>query len=220
MAASLIGPAEPVAAKALGAWLLQLRRSRGLSLRGVAVRLGCHHTLVLRWEQGLREPAVHDLVAIARLFRVEVDDILACADRDQGRVASSRAHGFRSRQRLASRLCEARTQRRLRLWDVYTATGITGRRLRTIEAGADPSLCELRLLATLYERRPQDLLANQLTPAEPTERHSASTTASGSSLADTTKADGGQARWSREPVDHRQAVSVRTRSGAGGRTGD
>ena len=158
MAMTLIAPAEPLVATALGSRLLQLRRSRGLSLRGVAIRLGCHHTLVLRWEQGLREPAVHDLIAIARLFGVEVDDILDCVNLEQGRVASSRAHGWQSRQRLAKRLYESRIRRDLCLWDVYVATGINGRRLRTIESGADPTLLELRLLATAYDTRPRDLL--------------------------------------------------------------
>ena len=144
----------------LGTRLLHLRRARGLSLRGAAVRLGCHHTLVLRWEQGLREPAVHDLVAIARVFGVEVDAVLERVDLEQGRIASSRAHGWKARQRLAARLRDIRFQRGLQLWDVFLATGITGRRLRTIEAGADPSLLEMRLLANVYEVRLRDLLMN------------------------------------------------------------
>ncbi len=159
MASSVVRTGSASDERALGDLLLRLRTSRGLSLRGVAVRLGCHHTLVLRWEQGVREPAVHDLVAIARLFGVEVDEVLRGAILVQGRVSSSRAHGRRSRQRLASRLREARVGQGLGHWDVYVATGIPGRRLRTIEAGADPSLREIQLLASALEVRATDLLS-------------------------------------------------------------
>lgn len=131
--------------------LRRLRVARRISQRGLALRLHCDHTLILRWENGAREPAPQDLARLARVLGVSADELLQGAVLDRGRVASSRSHGKESRARLGSRLAQRRRRASLGLWDVYLATGILGRRLRAIEAGADPSLDELRRLAAALD---------------------------------------------------------------------
>ena len=42
----------------------------------VAKQLGCHESAVSRWESGTRFPTGEDLVALADLFEVSVDDLL------------------------------------------------------------------------------------------------------------------------------------------------
>lgn len=91
-----------------GARLCRLRVARRISLRGLAVRLHCDHTLVLRWENGAREPAPQDLARLARVLGVSADDLLEGAVLGCGRVASSRSHGKESRARLGCRLAQRR----------------------------------------------------------------------------------------------------------------
>jgi hypothetical protein len=102
---------------------------------------------------------------VARIYGVGVDDLLADVDLQCGRTLSSRAHGSSVRRRLGQRLSTLRVRRGLGIWDVYLATGITGRRLRTIEAGADPSLFELRCLSTVLDVRLRDLLTGSRSEA-------------------------------------------------------
>lgn len=137
---------EP-AVEPLGARVRRLRLERGLSLRSLAMRLGCDHSLIVRWERGDREPAPQDLARLARVLRTTTDDLLTGADLGCGRVASSRSHGHSSRERLGARIRTLRRRSSITPWEVFVATGIDGRRLRTIEAGADPSLAELRAIA-------------------------------------------------------------------------
>ena len=147
------------AAEPFGARLRRLRLERGLSLRSLAMRLSCDHSLVVRWERGDREPAPQDLARLARVLRVTADELLAGVDLDCGRVASSRSHGQSSRERLGARIRTLRRRSSITPWDVFVATGIDGRRLRTIEAGADPSLAELRAVVSLLGASVGQLLA-------------------------------------------------------------
>lgn len=145
-------------ATTFGQRLAGLRRSRRLSLRGLALRLRCHHTLVLRWERGQREPTIHDLDAIARVFAVSPDELLRDLELTGQRTWSSRAHPARKRRLVGFRLRLARDRAGLSAWDVYLALGVDGERLIAIERGADPSLGEVRDLARLYEISLRQLL--------------------------------------------------------------
>lgn len=40
----------------LGERLARLRRARGIPTRAMSMRLGCDHSLVVRWERATREP--------------------------------------------------------------------------------------------------------------------------------------------------------------------
>ena len=153
------------AAEPFGTRIHRLRLDRGLSLRSLAMRLGCDHSLVVRWERGDREPAPQDLARLARVLRTSADDLLTGAALGCGRVASSRSHGQSSRERLGGRIRTLRRRSSITPWDVFVATGIDGRRLRTIEAGADPSLAELRAIAGLLGASVGHLLAE--TPRQP-----------------------------------------------------
>ena len=141
-----------------GQRLAGLRRARRLSLRGLALRLRCHHTLVLRCERGQREPTVHDLDAIARVFAISPDDLLRGLELTGQRTWSSRAHPARKRRLIGFRLRLARERAGLSVWDVYLAAGVDGERLVAIERGVDPSLGEVRDLALLYEISLRQLL--------------------------------------------------------------
>lgn len=144
--------------ESFGARIRRLRRARGLSLRGLALRLGRDHTLVLRWERGEREPTVWDVAAMARVLGATPDDLLAGARLAGNRAWSSRAHPPGPRRRLGLLLAASRRRLRLDAWDVYRATGIDGRRLLAIERGADPSLAEARGLIGLCGLRLAEIL--------------------------------------------------------------
>jgi transcriptional regulator with XRE-family HTH domain len=122
------------------------------------VRIPCHHTLVLRWEHGEREPTLHDLPVLARILEVTLGDLLDDVELPSIRTWSSRAHDRGERLRLGGRLRLARERRDLSVWDVYVASGISGGRLLRIERGNDPSLAEACQLARLYELAIEDLV--------------------------------------------------------------
>jgi transcriptional regulator with XRE-family HTH domain len=158
------GPAATVAnvagrdAETLGQRLARLRRGRRMSLRTMAMRVGCDHALVLRWERDTREPSIWDLVALARVHATTPDALIAGAQLPVGRTWSSRAHPASRRRLLGAQLAAARRRRRLDPWDVYEATGIPGSRLLAIEHGADPSLEEARRLAAMVGMSLAELL--------------------------------------------------------------
>jgi len=132
----------------VGARIRAARRGRRLSQREVARRLGRPNSLVSFWEAGLREPTVVDLVALARVLRRPVDDLLA--GRGTGaRRASSRAHGFALRRRVGDQFRRRRARLGLTPHDVYVTTGVTSRRLLMIEEGRDASVAELGALRSI-----------------------------------------------------------------------
>lgn len=126
------------------------------------MRLGCDHSLIVRWERGDREPAPQDLARLARIFRVGAGELLAGVTLGRGRVASSRSHSRSSRVRLGRRLAEERAMRAVGLWEIFAATGIDGRRVRAIEGGVDPSLGELRALCEAFEVPVGDVLDSRM----------------------------------------------------------
>jgi len=58
---------------ALGARLRELRRERGLSIRGLAAELGCSASHISQFERGLSEPSVGLLTALAAALGVPMD---------------------------------------------------------------------------------------------------------------------------------------------------
>ena len=62
--------------KHFAARLRELRARAGFTQDQVAQRLPCHESAVSRWESGSRFPTGADLVALADLFEVSVDDLL------------------------------------------------------------------------------------------------------------------------------------------------
>jgi transcriptional regulator with XRE-family HTH domain len=139
--------------------LLRLRVERRLSQRALARRLERTHAIVSRWESGEREPSLLDLRQVARVLKVDLDEMLTNVRvAEQGRVRSSRAHSAASRLSPSLALRGARLVRRQSPLAVCAATGIPAFRLHQVESGADPSLHEVLALCGHYGIRPSDLL--------------------------------------------------------------
>jgi transcriptional regulator with XRE-family HTH domain len=60
----------------LAARLRELRARRNLTQDEVAAAIGCHESAVSRWESGSRLPPCTDVLALAELYGVAVDDLL------------------------------------------------------------------------------------------------------------------------------------------------
>jgi hypothetical protein len=142
------GTGVRVAPVAIGDRLLALRTSRGLGVRALARHIERHHSIVSRWEHGRLEPTLVDLWRLSRSLQVDVDDLLADAT-GSGRRWSSRSHSQRERRAIGGALRRARELAGLLLGSAIAASGIGGRRLLRIEAGADPSLEELQRLTAM-----------------------------------------------------------------------
>ena len=63
--------------KRLGAWLLNRRREADLTQEQVATKVGVHQTRVSHWERGSRVPSPDQLEALAELFGVKVETLVA-----------------------------------------------------------------------------------------------------------------------------------------------
>ena len=68
-------PSRPLAQR-LAERLRGHRAREGMTQDQVAKRLGCHESAVSRWESGSRFPTGEDLVALADLFEVSIDELL------------------------------------------------------------------------------------------------------------------------------------------------
>ena len=64
----------------LGARLAAARHAAGLSQRQVADKLGVHQPSIVVIENGRRTVTALELAAMARLYRVSTDDLLALAE--------------------------------------------------------------------------------------------------------------------------------------------
>ena len=64
----------------LGARLAAARHAAGLSQRQVAAALGIHQPSIVVIENGRRTVTALELAAMARLYRVSTDDLLALAE--------------------------------------------------------------------------------------------------------------------------------------------
>jgi len=67
-------------ARTLGARLAAARHAAGLSQRQVAAALGIHQPSIVVIENGRRTVTALELAAMARLYRVSTDDLLALAE--------------------------------------------------------------------------------------------------------------------------------------------
>lgn len=54
----------------------RLREERGLSQQELATAIGVTQGAVSHWENGLRKPAIDDMVKMATLFNCKVDDLI------------------------------------------------------------------------------------------------------------------------------------------------
>lgn len=61
----------------LGAWLQNRRRESNLTQQEVATKIGVHQTRVSHWERGSRLPNPEQLDALASLFGVTFDALVA-----------------------------------------------------------------------------------------------------------------------------------------------
>ncbi|MDA8064019.1 MAG: helix-turn-helix domain-containing protein [Thermaerobacter sp.] len=64
---------------ALGRYLLSQRLARGLSLRGLAARVGRAASTIQSWEQGQRMPALEDLLVLAKVFALDPGELARLA---------------------------------------------------------------------------------------------------------------------------------------------
>lgn len=136
-----IPPDEP-----LGACLRRGRRAAGLTQAALGAALGRPQSVIARWEAGRLEPTQPDLRAAAACLGVPLEAFLAAPG-----GAPPRRRSRRGRDRAAAQAWGAalRAARRAAGFDPVTLarrTHLTARRLRQLEAGADPSLAELRRL--------------------------------------------------------------------------
>jgi transcriptional regulator with XRE-family HTH domain len=67
-------------AQQLGVRLAAARHAAGLSQRQVAAALGIHQPSIVVIENGRRTVTALELAAMARLYRVSTDDLLALAE--------------------------------------------------------------------------------------------------------------------------------------------
>ena len=54
----------------------QLREDRGWTQLALAVRAGVDPSMVYRWERGLTRPSRHNVLRLARLFGISVEDVV------------------------------------------------------------------------------------------------------------------------------------------------
>ena len=60
----------------LGERIAQLRREAGLSQEGLAERMGVSRQAVSKWENGSSEPSTANLLALAKLYGVDLGALL------------------------------------------------------------------------------------------------------------------------------------------------
>ena len=57
-----------------------LRAEKGLGQEELAKELGVSASVISRWENGLREPTMSSLIALAKFFHVSIDYIVGLTD--------------------------------------------------------------------------------------------------------------------------------------------
>jgi transcriptional regulator with XRE-family HTH domain len=91
-------------AQKTGAYLAALRKARGLTQQEIAERLGVSNKTVSKWESGGGFPDITVLPALAELYGVAADDILAGETLTEKRRESAGERVAEQRKRLLSRL--------------------------------------------------------------------------------------------------------------------
>ncbi len=69
-------PAQQEIIKSLGETIKELRVSRNMTQEFVAESLGVSRQAVSKWENGTSEPTTSNLVALAKLFETEPEELL------------------------------------------------------------------------------------------------------------------------------------------------
>jgi hypothetical protein len=103
------------------------------------------------------EPTFLDLERAGRLLEVPLGSLVLAGG--PGRRWSSRSHAPRRRALVGDALGRARHASGIDLRTAVRVTGLRGRRIERIEAGADPSLAELRAFLALVGLTPAELIA-------------------------------------------------------------
>ena len=71
--------------------LVALRRERGMSQEELAAQLGVSRQAVSKWERAESSPDTDNLIALARLFHISLDDLLLPASGGQGAPRETQA---------------------------------------------------------------------------------------------------------------------------------
>ena len=74
------GKSPPEQVKSLGAALKARRTQRGFTQEYVAEALGVSRQAVSKWENGSSEPSTANLMALAKLYGLSVDELLHSAE--------------------------------------------------------------------------------------------------------------------------------------------
>lgn len=141
--------------------IVTMRRARGLTQAEVGRCVGRAQSVVSRWERGLLEPTLSDLVTMASLLDRPLGEI-ATSFRGPGRQRSRRGDPLERRRRIGTCLRAARLADDLDAWTVARRTAITPRRLARLERGAEPSIAELRSLISVLPAFTDGLLHGEL----------------------------------------------------------
>lgn len=60
--------------------LKELRESKGISQKQLAIELGYTQVCISRWESGNRQPELDDVISVAMFFKVTTDYLLGLSD--------------------------------------------------------------------------------------------------------------------------------------------
>ena len=71
--------------------LRELRKSRNLSQEALAMRLGAYQNSISRYERGVRDPGIDELIAFADFFDVSIDYLVGRTDDPWGYYSSSQS---------------------------------------------------------------------------------------------------------------------------------
>lgn len=92
--------------------LADLRRSKGFSQEGLARKLGLSRQAISKWERAESSPDTENLISLAKLYGVSLDDLLNPSDENEDRARQREAEAAeRARtHEAAARATEAATQ--------------------------------------------------------------------------------------------------------------
>lgn len=90
--------------------LADLRRSKGFSQEGLARKLGLSRQAVSKWERAESSPDTENLISLAKLYGVSLDELLNPSDEIEDDIEFENED--RARQREAEAAERARTTRR------------------------------------------------------------------------------------------------------------
>ena len=68
--------------------LVELRRANGYSQESLALKLGISRQAVSKWERAEASPDTDNLIALARLYRISLDELLLHTPEREGEQAA------------------------------------------------------------------------------------------------------------------------------------